>query len=119
MTLSPKQSEQKMTQLITAWETLASGKSFGGMTLPEFKAAAKPAQDAIAALREIEDRRTQALNNRDDAFAAFFQKVELVVNGVRADPEEGSNGALIEAMGYTRSSERKSGLTRKKPTPKT
>jgi hypothetical protein len=55
------------------------------------------------------------------AFAAFVQELELVVNGVRADPEEGSNGALIEALGYTRTSERKSGLTRKKPptTPKT
>jgi hypothetical protein len=43
------------------------------------------------------------------------------VNGTRADPAEGSNGTLIEAIGYTRSSERKSGLTRKKPptTPKT
>jgi hypothetical protein len=44
-----------------------------------------------------------------------------VVNGVRADPEEGDDSALYEAMGYTRRSERKSGLTRKKPptTPKT
>jgi hypothetical protein len=70
-------------------------------------------------LQEIEDRRTQAMNQRDDAFADFFRKVELVVNGVRADPTEGIDSALYEAMGYTRKSERKSGLTRKKPTTKT
>lgn len=115
MSLSPKQSEQKMSQIITAWQTLAPDKSFGGMTLTQFKAAAKPAQDAIAALQEIEDRRTQALNQRDDAFVALFGKVELVVNGVRADPTEGPDSALYEAMGYTRKSERKTGLTRKKP----
>jgi hypothetical protein len=33
---------------------------------------------------------------------------------VRADPTEGLNSALYEAMGYTRKSDRKSGLTTKK-----
>jgi hypothetical protein len=35
------------------------------------------------------------------------------VNGVLADPEEGPDSPLYEAFGYTRASERKSGLTRK------
>jgi len=37
-----------------------------------------------------------------------------VVNGVLADPTEGPDSSLYEAMGYTRKSERKSGLTRGK-----
>ena len=44
-------------------------------------------------------------------------RVQLVVAGVIADPTEGANSALYEAMGYVRKSERKSGLTRKKITP--
>jgi hypothetical protein len=35
-----------------------------------------------------------------------------LVNGVLADPTEGPDSALYEAFGYTRKSERKSGLTR-------
>ncbi len=46
-------------------------------------------------------------------------KIQLVVAGVLADPNEGPDSPLYEAFGYTRKSERKSGLTRKgtEPTP--
>ena len=42
---------------------------------------------------------------------------KLVVAGVLADPTEGADSALYQGFGYTRSSERKSGLhrTRTKP----
>jgi len=36
-----------------------------------------------------------------------------VVAGVKADPTEGPDSSLLEAFGYTRKSERKSGLSRK------
>jgi hypothetical protein len=36
------------------------------------------------------------------------------VNAVMGDPTEGPDSPLVEAMGYTRKSERKTGLTRKK-----
>jgi len=38
--------------------------------------------------------------------------MQRLVNGVRADPDFGPDSALYEALGYTRESERKSGLTR-------
>ncbi|HEV7798912.1 MAG TPA: hypothetical protein VGO73_12180 [Pyrinomonadaceae bacterium] len=103
-----------MEQLLNAWKNIAPTKSFAGMTLNEFQNFAKPVQDAIAALADIEQQRTQTINQRDDAFAVFFAKAELVVNAVRGDPTEGPDSSLIEAMGYTRKSERKSGLTTKK-----
>ena len=40
-------------------------------------------------------------------------QAQLVVAGVLADPTEGPDSSLYEAMGYTRKSERRSGLTRK------
>lgn len=101
---------------LNAWKNLALDKSFGGMTLAQFQAVGKPAQDARVRLEEIEDQRTEVLNTRDDADSSFNAKAQLVVNGVLADPTEGANGALYEAMGYTRESERKSDLTRKKQT---
>jgi hypothetical protein len=38
---------------------------------------------------------------------------QLVTNGVLGDPEAGPDSDLYEAMGYVRTSARKSGLTRK------
>ena len=110
---SPRDKELKMEKMLNAWETLAPNKSFGGMTLDDFKATAAPAQAARQRLADLEDQMTQAINARDAADDAFAAKAQLVVNGVLADPTEGPDSSLYEAMGYTRKSERKSGLTRK------
>ena len=99
-----------MQKMLNAWESLASAKSFGGMTLDQFKAAAAPAQTARQRIADLESQMTQAINDRDTADAAFNAKAQLVVNGILADPTEGPDSSLYEAMGYTRKSERRSGL---------
>jgi hypothetical protein len=114
MPTNPKTNEQKMERMLNAWETLAPDKSFGGMTLAQFRAAAQPAQAARARIDDLEDQLKQALTARDTADEAFLLKAQLVVNGVLADPTEGPDSALYEAFGYTRKSERRSGLTRKR-----
>jgi len=119
MATGPKQNELKMEKILNAWETLAAGKTFGGMTLPQFQAICAPAKAARELIEDLEDQLTAALAARDSADAAVAAKIELVINGVRADPTEGSDSPLIEAMGYTRKSDRKSGLTQKKKTPPT
>ncbi|HEX8136226.1 MAG TPA: hypothetical protein VF544_01420 [Pyrinomonadaceae bacterium] len=103
-----------MERMLNAWETLAPDKSFGGMTLAQFQAAAAPARAARQRLDDLEDQRKQAITDRETADEAFFDKAQLVVNGVLADSSYGPDSALYEAMGYTRKSERKSGLTRKR-----
>ena len=113
MPSNPKTNEQKMNAMINAWETLAPAKTFGGMTLEQFKAVVAPAQAARARIADLETQMTRALNDRDAGDAAFLSKAQLVVNGVLADPTEGPDSSLYEAMGYTRKSERRSGLTRK------
>lgn len=113
MPTSPKDNELKMQRMLNAWETLAPGKSFGGMTVAQFRAAAQPAQAARQEIDSLEDQLRQAITNRDNADEAFLAKAQLVVNGIRADPTEGADSALYEAFGYTRKSERKSGLTRR------
>ena len=111
---NPKSNEQKMNTMLNAWETLASAKSFGGMTLDQFKAIATPAQTARQRIADLESQMTQAINDRDAGDTAFLVKAQLVVNGVLGDPSEGPDSSLYEAMGYTRKSERRSGLTRAK-----
>ncbi|MGB8510853.1 MAG: hypothetical protein WCD76_20945 [Pyrinomonadaceae bacterium] len=102
-----------MERMLNAWRTLAPDKSFGGMTLAQFEAAALPAQTKRKHVEELETQLTQGYADRDTADEAFGIKAQQVVNGVLADPTEGPDSALYEAFGYTRKSARKSGLTRK------
>lgn len=117
MPTTPKDNQQKIERMLNAWQTLAPDKSFGGLTLAQFQAVAQPAQAARQRILDLEGQMTQAITERDAADDAFQAKAQLVVNGVLADPTEGADSALYEAMGYTRKSDRKSGLTRKRDQP--
>jgi hypothetical protein len=119
MTATPKDNLLKMQRILNAWETLAPDKSFGGMTLAQFRAATQPSLTARDRIEDLEDQLRQAQTDRDHADEDSLAKAQLVVNGVVGDPTEGPDSALYEAMGYTRKSDRKSGLTRKRKPPTT
>ena len=116
---TPKDNLLKVQKIASAWETLAPTKSFGGMTLAQFQAAVQPSQAARERIADLEAQVTQAQAERDRADEQSLAKAQLVVNGVIGDPTEGPDSALYEAMGYTRKSERKTGLTRRRKTPPT
>jgi len=113
MPTNPRSNEQKLNTMLNVWETLAPTKSFGGMTLEEFKTATAPSRTTRDRLADLEAQTTQAINDRDAADAVSLAKAQLVINGVLADPTEGPDSSLYEGFGYTRKSERRSGLTRK------
>jgi hypothetical protein len=114
MPKGPKDTEEKMERMLNAWRTLAPDKSFGGMTLAQFESTAVgPSRAARLRIDDLNDQLTQALATREQADETFATKAQLVTNGVLADPTEGPDSPLYEAFGYTRKSERKSGLTRK------
>ena len=102
---------------MAAWDEKAKTKSFGGMTLDQYKAKVKPSADAREAIKKLEIQMTAAIDERDDADKATLEANNLVVKGVVGDPAFGEDSALYEAMGYVRKSERKTGLTRKKKAP--
>ena len=110
---APKLIYERLERIIDAWQTLAPAKSFGGMTLAQFKTAIQPSLDARASITTLEAQLLAAQNARDDADKTSQDKVQLVINGVIGDPECGPDSDLYEAMGYVRKSERQSGLTHK------
>ena len=110
----PKSTLEKIMRVINGWETLAPDKTFGGMTLAQFKAAVKPSFDTRDELRVLESQQQAKQVDRDIADEASLRFVQRVVNGVVGDPEEGPDSDLYDSFGYTRTSERKTGLTRKK-----
>ena len=111
---NPKNAQSKLDRLISAWETLAPEKSFGGMTLKEFKAAVKSSYDTRAELQVLENQVQSKQVERETADTESLRLVQLVVNGIIGDPTEGPDSDLYEAAGYVRTSQRHTGLTRKK-----
>jgi hypothetical protein len=83
------------------------------MTLDQFNAKTGPSLATRATIDRLENELIAAQNQRDDADRATLDALKLVVNAVKGDPDEGEDGELYEAMGYVRTSERKSGLSRK------
>lgn len=117
---SPKQNEARILEFLNAWKTLRPAKSFAGLTLAQAEAKLKLSLDARATIATLENQLIAAQNQRDDADAAAVATINLVVNAVKGDPEEGEDGEFYEALGYVRKSERKSGLRRgKAPVAKT
>jgi hypothetical protein len=110
----PKSTLEKLDNAIQKWEALAPDKSFGGMTLAQFKTKVQPSFDTREALRALESQTQSKRIERENADAESLRLLNLVVNGVVGDPEEGPDGDLYEALGYTRTSQLKTGLTRKK-----
>ena len=110
---APKSTREKLDKIINGWGTLAPEKSFGGMTLEQFKAFVQPSYDARESISTLENQLISKQAERDNADANSLQKAQLVVNGVVGDPTEGPDSDLYASFGYTRASERKSGLTRK------
>jgi hypothetical protein len=104
----PKEIEDKIRKVINGWTSLAPTKSFGGKTLDQFKTIVAPSLAKRETIANLENQLAQAINERDAA-----DEVSLATIQQNADPEEGPDSSLIEAFGYTRKSERKSGLGRK------
>jgi len=114
--MHPNKAEAKISQVITAWETLRPEKTFAGLTLAQFKAALQPSLDTRANIEALEDQIAATQTLRDNADEESIAVIQRVVHAVQSDPEEGNDGAFYEALGYVRKSERKSGLSRgKKP----
>jgi hypothetical protein len=113
----PKGVQEKMDRALNSWRTLAPEKTFGGMTLADCEAACAPSVAARARIASLQDQLTEAMADRDAADVVTLSKLQLAGFGVLADPTEGPDSPLVEAFGYTRKSERKTGLTRKKKDP--
>jgi hypothetical protein len=104
----------RVTEVTSGWERLRPGKKFFGMTLDDYKAAVKPFTDACADIAELEKALKHAIDRREIASAPAMLATKRIITSVRGDPEEGENGPLVAAMGYTPDSQRNTGLSRRR-----
>jgi hypothetical protein len=114
MSANPKRTIVKLERILNAWNTLAPEGKFGGMDKQQFETFVAASRAARAAIQNLEHQLREAAALREVNDQTALSKAQLVKNGVLADPVNGENSALYEAMGYIRKADRKSGLTRKK-----
>ena len=114
MSVNPKGNLEKLVRIRNAWKTLKPEKSYAGISLPEFETYVEACQATRLAVQVAENRLSDAQTERDAKDFNALAKVQLIKNGVLADPTDGVNSSLYEAMGYVRQEDKKSGLTRKK-----
>lgn len=114
--ITPKETSARIAKVIVAWEDLAPDKSFGAMTLDQFKTRVKPSLDTRDTLAAVKNARIDAQTTRSHSDADSRLAVQQVVSGIKADPTEGEDSALFEACGYIPKTKRKSGLSRKAKT---
>jgi hypothetical protein len=109
----PKETEDRIRRVINGWTSLKPAKSFAGKTLDQFKTIVQPSLSDRELIDNLENQLAQAKNQQAADDEVSLATIQQIVAGVNADPEEGPDSSLIEAFGYTRKSERKSGLSRK------
>lgn len=80
-------------------------------------AAVEPARAARRYREALEAGREGVIAARESADGDTLGRAQQVVNCVLARPTEGADSALYQTFGYTRQSDRKSGLTRKRNPP--
>ena len=73
-----------MERMLNTWRTLAPDKSFGGMTLAQFEAAAAPSQTARQKILNFNAQRINAITER---MAAAAERIAAPsVRATRAGP---------------------------------
>ena len=99
---SPSDKIKRMNDVTAAWQQLARGRVFYGLTFAQFRKVIQPSHDTRAQIEDLQKRLRIAIRSRDVADAESLRCVHGVVEGVKGDPEHGQNGALYSAMGYVR-----------------
>jgi hypothetical protein len=89
-----------LQKIISAWERLRPDKSFGGMTLEQFKAAVQPSFDKRTAIEEARVVLRTLIRDRDADDRRSWKRARLVVHSVLGTPGEGEDSLLYVAMGY-------------------
>ncbi len=110
---NPKRIAEKLNAVINAWQTLRATKTFASMTLDQFKQKVQPSQTARDQLTTLKTQATDSRVQRIQSDDSTLASLQLLVNAVKGDPDEGEDGPLYAAMGYVPKSLKRSGLTRK------
>lgn len=109
-----KRIREKSQNIRNGWNEGASAVTeFRNTTKAAFDAKIAEALAADAAVEALEAQLTIARDNRDDVWAQTDDMCVDIREGVAGHKDYGSDSPLYDSMGFTRKSEKASGLTHK------
>jgi len=106
--------DRKIDQTTHTWESTCPEQLFADMTLPQYKAEMQKARNAQAKFDLAEVQWQTARQERNAAYEKALKLTNGVGASVKGHPKFGENSAVYVGMGYVPTSERSSGLTRKR-----
>ncbi|HMW41476.1 MAG TPA: hypothetical protein PLP08_09205 [Plasticicumulans sp.] len=109
---SYKDREDQIVAVGDAWKRYAADKTLAGLTLEQFQQRATECRQALRRVEDLENQLLGARNERERLFREMKQLIMYIKNAVSGDPSLGPDSSMYEAMGYVRTSDRKSGLKR-------
>ncbi len=117
MPLNNKQVRERVTKMNSAWAQGAPTVTFRGITQAAFQADIQGAAADDQAIDEMEAQLKMKKTARDERYKKLNNNSNSVRDGVEGHSDFGPDHPIYEAMGFVRTSDRKSGLTRKKTEP--
>jgi hypothetical protein len=112
-----KETMEKAKKMNDAWVEGAPDVEFGGVTQKELADDIADVDKDIIELDETLAKADMIRARIENKVGNVGTKRVRVGNGVRANPDYGTDSPLYGAMGFVRDSDRASGLTRKRKTP--
>lgn len=113
MPLNNKQIRARVTKMNNAWAQGAPTAVFNGITQAAFQADIQGAATDDQEIADLEAQVKLKKAARDERYRRISANSVRVRDGVEGHADFGPNHPLYEAMGFVRTADRKSGLTRK------
>jgi hypothetical protein len=114
MPVNTKSIRERVNRMSNGWAQGAANVAFRGITQTGFQAEIDAAAAADQEIVDMETQLRMKKTNRDERYKALNEKSVKIRDGVEGHDDFGPDHPIMEAMGFVRESDRKSGLTRKK-----
>lgn len=108
---------ERVTRMSTAWAQGAPSVKFRGITQPGFQAEIQAVAAEEQELADMEAAVSMKRISIENRYKKLAEDSNNIREGVEGHEDFGPDHPIIEAMGFVRASDRKSGLTRKKNQP--
>jgi hypothetical protein len=114
MPSTPTKTLEYLNSILLPWKETAAETVFSGLKANDFETEVKKSIDIRSEIINLEAEIDTKKKQRDQLDERNKQKAQMIVLSVAGHPDFGKDSGLYKAMGFVTTSERKSGLTRKK-----
>jgi hypothetical protein len=109
-----KEIRERATKMNNAWKQGAANAVFKAITQPAFQTEILGAANDEQEIADLEAQVKMKKTALEERYKRISDTTNDVRDGVEGHADFGGDHPLYEAMGFVRTSDRKSGLTRKK-----